>query len=240
MIWIMHKTKTGLDRYGRKERIGHIAGPVIITAIFFAVAGRLDIYRAWIWAGVTLLYYIGGMLVILRVNPELLNARGRWNKRKDTKRWDRFLLHIFGTVGLYGHTVLMALDVGRFGWSGMNAWYILPGMFLYTGAFNLVYWAMAVNTHFETTVRIQQERDHKVVSWGPYQIVRHPGYAGLILANFGSTLIMGSLFGFITAVSTFLILVIRTSMEDRTLRQELEGYEAYAEKTRYRLIPFIW
>ncbi|KPL23991.1 MAG: hypothetical protein AMS23_06045 [Bacteroides sp. SM1_62] len=232
--------KVKLNRYGRKEVIGHLVGPVFIAALFFVVAGRINIYRAWLWAIVTLLYYTGGLVVILRVNPLLLNERGSWNKKKDTKSWDKILLQIFGTIGLYFHVLLMALDVGRFEWSSLNPWFILPGMILYTGGFNLVYWAMAENTHFETTVRIQHERNHRVITTGPYRIVRHPGYAGLIITNFGSAMILGSMYGFITASATLIVVGIRTWLEDRTLAAELHGYQAYREKTRYRLFPLIW
>ncbi len=236
----MAADKVKLNKYGRKELIGHLAGPVFIATLFFLVAGRIDIFRAWLWAIVTFAYYTGGMLVILKVNPLLLNERGNWNKKKDTKSWDKILLWVFGTIGLYFHTILMALDVGRFGWSMLNPWFILPGMILYTGGFNLVYWAMAENTHFETTVRIQHERNHQVISSGPYRIVRHPGYAGLIINNFGSAMIIGSMYGFITASATLIIIGIRTLLEDRTLYAELPGYHAYRQKTRYRLCPFVW
>jgi protein-S-isoprenylcysteine O-methyltransferase Ste14 len=232
--------KVKLDGYGRKEVIGHIIGPVFIAALFFLVAGRTDIYRAWIWAIINFLYYVGGMMVILKVNPQLLNERGGWNKRKDTKPWDKILLQVFGTVGLYFHTVLMALDTGRFEWSQLHPWFILPGMILLTGGFNLLYWAMAENTHFETTVRIQHDRNHQAITTGPYRIVRHPGYAGLIITNFGSTMILGSVYGFITAFATLIVLGIRTWLEDRTLAAELDGYLDYREKVKYRLFPFIW
>jgi protein-S-isoprenylcysteine O-methyltransferase Ste14 len=236
----MHQERVKLDRYGKKELIGHLAGPVLISAIFFVTAGTLNMYRAWIWAGAMTLFYAGGLLVLLRANPELLNARGGWNKNKDTKSWDRLLLLVFGGVGLYAHTVIMALDAGRFGWSSMSPWWILPGMWLYIACFNLVYWSMAVNKHFEPSVRIQHDRNHRVVTWGPYQIVRHPGYLGLIMGNFGSAMIIGSLYGLITAAATLMLLVYRTYLEDRTLMSELEGYRDYALKTRYRLIPFLW
>jgi protein-S-isoprenylcysteine O-methyltransferase Ste14 len=229
-----------LDKYGRKELFGHVAGPVFIAALFFLFAGRTDLYRAWLWAAVTFVYYLGGLAVILKVNPRLLNERGNWHKKKDTKKWDKVLLQVFGTVGLYFHTILMALDVGRFEWSHLSPWFILPGMILYTGGFNLTYWAMAENTHFETTVRIQFDRNHRVVTSGPYRIVRHPGYAGLIVTNFGSTMILGSLYGFITASATLLIVGLRTWLEDRALTAELEGYRDYRQKVRYRIFPLIW
>ncbi len=237
----MHEEKkVKLNKYGRKEMRGHITGPLFIALIFFFAAGRLDLYRAWIWAAATLLYYTGGLLVILKVNPALLNERGGWNRKKDSKSWDKIMLLVFAGIGLYGHIILMALDVGRFRWTELDPWYILPGIILYTGSFNLVYWSMAVNTNFETSVRIQYDRDHQVVTRGPYRIVRHPGYAGLIIGNFGSAMIIGSLFGFITAFATLLVLVIRTCLEDRTLMNELDGYREYAGKTRYRLMPYVW
>ena len=236
----MPRENVKLNKYGKKELLGHIIGPLIIAVLFFLVAGRTDITRAWLWAIVTLLYYVAGMMVILKVNLQLFNERGSWNKKKDTKRWDKILLKIFGTIGVYFHAILMALDVGRFEWSHLSPWFIVPGMILYTGSFNLVYWAMAENTHFETTVRIQHERNHQVITTGPYRIVRHPGYAGLIMANFGSTMILGSIYGFITAFATLIVLVIRTWLEDRTLAAELDGYQAYRKKVKYRLFPLIW
>ncbi len=236
----MNKDQIKLDRWGRKEMRGHITGPLIIALFFFLAAGRLDLYRAWTWAILTLLYYLAGGLVLLRINPGLLNERGNWDRKKDTKAWDKIILWIFAGVGFYGHAVLMALDVGRFGWSRLGSWFILPGAILYTASFILVYWSMAVNENFETSVRIQYERDHKVADRGPYRIVRHPGYAGLIIGNFGSAMIVGSAYGLITASATLLILLVRTWMEDRTLMQELEGYQEYADSTPYRLIPFLW
>jgi protein-S-isoprenylcysteine O-methyltransferase Ste14 len=229
-----------LDKYGKKELIGHIIGPVIISLIFFLLAGTINLYRAWIWSLLTLIYYITGMLVVLNMNPVLLNERGNWNKKKDVKKWDKVILQIFGTVGLYGHTTIMALDVGRFGWSEMETWTLIPGIILYTISFLIVYLAMSINPHFETIVRIQHERNHKVISNGPYRFIRHPGYAGLILSNFASAMIIGSAFGLISASATLIILCVRTYLEDRTLREELEGYSDYSQRVRYKLLPFIW
>ncbi|MFC2098150.1 methyltransferase family protein [Bacteroidota bacterium] len=236
----MAKDRVKLDKYGRIELSGHIIVPLIICGIFFLTAGRIDQYRYWIWTLTTILYYIGGMMILLRFNPLLLNERGGINRKKDSKKWDKILLNVFALVGLYGHIVLMGLDAGRYGWSGLQKGTIIPGLILYALAFLLVYWSMAVNTHFETTVRIQHDRNHKVISNGPYRFIRHPGYLGLILINFASTMIIGSAYGFITACGTFLVLGIRTLLEDRTLTDELEGYEQYTKDTRYRLIPFLW
>jgi len=236
----MKGDKLRLDKYGRKELAGHIIAPLLVGGLFFASAGRFDSVRAWIWVIITTLYYLGGLVVLLKANPQLLNARGGLNKHDNTKFWDKPLLQVFAVTGLWGHTVLMGLDVGRFKWTLLDPWFILPGIIFFILAFILVYWSMAVNIHFETTVRIQHDRNHKVISSGPYRFLRHPGYLGLILVPFGSTMILGSMYGFITSFATFIVLGIRTWLEDRTLIEELEGYKKYASQTRYRLIPYIW
>jgi protein-S-isoprenylcysteine O-methyltransferase Ste14 len=97
-----------------------------------------------------------------------------------------------------------------------------------------------VNKFAEPTVRIQTERGQKVIDTGPYAIVRHPLYLGGVILFTGIPLALGSFWALIpTAVGT-LVLVVRTVLEDRTLREELEGYKEYAGRVRYRLIPGVW
>jgi protein-S-isoprenylcysteine O-methyltransferase Ste14 len=99
---------------------------------------------------------------------------------------------------------------------------------------------MASNPFFATTVRIQDDRGHCVVSSGPYRPVRHPGYLGSMIYNLVIPLVLDSLWTFIPALLTILLLVVRTKLEDRTLQAELPGYRKYAAAVPYRLIPGIW
>lgn len=99
---------------------------------------------------------------------------------------------------------------------------------------------MAVNPHFETTVRIQDDREHRVCTSCPYKIVRHPGYVGVILGTLGIPLILGSWWGLVPGTIMILLVVMRTALEDRTLQKELTGYKEYTKITRYRLFPFVW
>ena len=99
---------------------------------------------------------------------------------------------------------------------------------------------MLVNTHFEATVRIQTDRNHTVITAGPYRFVRHPGYVDAMLWCITTPMITRSAVGLIPAVIAAAVLVVRTALEDRTLQKELEGYVEYTEKTRYRLLPGIW
>jgi protein-S-isoprenylcysteine O-methyltransferase Ste14 len=99
---------------------------------------------------------------------------------------------------------------------------------------------MAVNEHFETTVRIQHDRDHQVCNKGPYRFVRHPGYSGFLISSLAGPLVLGSWYALIPTAVVMILFVIRTALEDRTLRLELPGYEEYAQKTKYRLVPKVW
>jgi protein-S-isoprenylcysteine O-methyltransferase Ste14 len=115
------------------------------------------------------------------------------------------------------------------------------GNLLIIAGFALLTWAMVANRNFEATVRIQEERAHKVIDSGPYQIVRHPGYTGVIIAfYFGIPMALGSWAAFLVGLVGLITMVVRTALEDRTLQEELAGYKEFTQKTRYRLIPGVW
>ena len=99
---------------------------------------------------------------------------------------------------------------------------------------------MIVNPHFEATVRIQKDREHKVITSGPYKLIRHPGYLGGIVWAMGVPMILGSIYGFIPSLVGIIIFIIPTGLEDKTLLNELEGYAEYSKKVKCRLIPGIW
>ena len=134
----------------------------------------------------------------------------------------------------------MGLDVGRYRWSSLGLWSAIVGTALFAFGTILFTWAMLVNTHFEITVRIQHDRDHKVIASGPYAFVRHPGYVGASLWALATPLIVGSAFGLIPASLAVAMLVARTIREDAMLRSELTGYADYAARVRRRLVPGIW
>ncbi len=208
------------------------------TLIFFVSAWRLDIPRAWLYIFIALTGNIINSIVILKYMRELYNLRG--SGQEGTKKWDYgfLLIYFFTTIVII--PLVAGLDVGRFHWSSLDFPFMIVGIILYVFSFALVLWAMVVNQHFEGTVRIQEEREHKVVSSGPYKIVRHPGYVGMILGSFAPSFIVGSFFSLIPVVVIIIAVIMRTHFEDKLLRLELEGYADYVKKTKYRLIPGIW
>ena len=155
-------------------------------------------------------------------------------------RGDKLLILLYGILSFYVTPIVAGLDVGRYRWSSLGVWAAVVGTLLFGLGSILITWAMLVNTHFETTVRIQRDRNHRVVSTGPYSIVRHPGYLGAILWALGAPLIVGSVYGLIPAAVASAAFVVRLVMEERILLAELPGYAEYAGRVRYRLLPHIW
>jgi len=228
-----------LTKSGIKVLVGTFLGPFIQGVILFVSAGRINMPRAWCYLVVSLVGMFGGIMVVGKVNPELLNHRGQWKKKKGTKPWDKFLMPAFGIMGFYVLVVIIGLDA-RFQWSYLGIDFAIAGIVLFIIGSISINWAMMVNTYFETTVRIQKDRDQKVVTTGPYKIVRHPGYVGAILWAVSTPLIIGSLVGLVPAAIAVFVLVIRTWLEDKTLHSELNGYAEYAESVKYRLLPRVW
>jgi protein-S-isoprenylcysteine O-methyltransferase Ste14 len=229
-----------LRRPGVNVVAGGFLGAFIQGALLFVAAGRGDLPRAWVYVAVSFVWLFGNSVVLALVNPELLNQRGAWKKKRDAKPWDRKIVPLYGLASFYAVPIIMGLDVGRFHWSNLGIWATVLGTLVVSFGWALVTWAMLVNRHFETIVRIQTDRGHRVVSTGPYAVVRHPGYVGASLWALGSPLIAGSAYGLIPAGATVLILILRTYLEDKTLRAELSGYAEYAQRVRYRLLPGVW
>jgi protein-S-isoprenylcysteine O-methyltransferase Ste14 len=207
---------------------------LILAAILFISSGRLN----WIWAWA----YLGVGLVLLVINalilpPELIAERGQ--PGDNVKRWDRVLASL-GSLATLGVPIVTGLDE-RLGWSPQLVSAIhLVGLTVFALGQGLFSWAMASNKYFSTAVRIQMDRGQTVATAGPYRYVRHPGYVGYIVSFLGMSLALGSLWAVIPAGLIACLLVVRTALEDRTLRDELPGYTDYAQRVRYRLLPGIW
>jgi protein-S-isoprenylcysteine O-methyltransferase Ste14 len=207
--------------------------------LFFISAGHVVGPRPWTFFGASFVHYAVSTAVQYKLNPELLVHRLK-RKREGSKLWDEILMRVSNLVVLIAIPVIAGLDIGRFQWSDLDVQFAVLGFAFFMTSTVLINWAMAVNQHFEPTVRIQKDRDHKVISSGPYRIVRHPGYLAGILYTLSIPLIIGSVLTFIPVGSYTLLFIIRTSLEDSTLHEELDGYSEYAKQVKYKLVPGIW
>ena len=232
----------------RNKKILNKSGKRYIIAIFilflfqvlllFISAGEIYILRFWIFIIINLIYVIFSTILLYKINSELINQRG--TIKPDTKLWDQFLMRAHNIVLIFILPIVVGLDVGRFQWSYLNYYYLILGYLLYIISCILINWAMMVNPHFEATVRIQKDREHKVITSGPYKLIRHPGYLSGILWAMSVPMILGSVYGFIPSIVGIIIFIIRTGLEDKTLLNELKGYSEYSKKVKRRLIPGIW
>jgi len=229
-----------LERSGIRVVVATFVWPFFTTGLLFVGGGTFTWPRAWLFLAVCFVGLFGQILLLAIFNPDLVNHRGQAKTKKDTKPWDMRLIRLYLLPGFNITPIVMGLDVRRYQWSDLGLGWVILGsvVFLLASAFST--WAMLVNTHFESTVRIQRDRAHKVITTGPYAFVRHPGYVGFCLWPLSMPLIVGSLVGLIPAMLAVAILVFRTSLEDKTLQRELDGYANYATRVRYRLIPGLW
>jgi protein-S-isoprenylcysteine O-methyltransferase Ste14 len=236
---IQHSDKQGIGLNCPGIR-GVIVQSILIVigfVILFISAGTLAWINAWVYVAIVSIYWVISTVVLARLNPGMLNERGSVVK-KGTKGFDKVWVAIYPVL-TFGNLVVIGFDAVRFQWSFMPFWLAILGIVIMILAF-ISTWAMAVNKFFEWTVRIQHDRQQYVCTSGPYRIMRHPGYAGLILSLLAYPFILGSWWGFVLSGILTIIIVIRTALEDRTLQNEMPGYREYAKQVKYRLIPLVW
>jgi protein-S-isoprenylcysteine O-methyltransferase Ste14 len=215
-----------------------IGSLLLYTVGFFLVAGSWDWTRGWIYLGLMTASHLLQAVYLRRKNPEMCRSRRRVGK--GTKKWDIFLLTVFMILFL-SVMYVAAWDFRTGREAGMPDWVWPAAAVLFLVFMGMGTWAMAVNPHFEKTVRIQSDRDHRVVDSGPYRYVRHPGYVAAALGYIIPVpFLLDSWNAMIPAGLAVAWFFVRTALEDRTLRRELEGYEEYARRVRYRLVPLVW
>ena len=203
-------------------------------AILFIAAGTLS----WKWAWIVLLLCVFNLIINWILLPaELIEERGR--KKENAKKWDRMLtsIIIFPTILMY---VFSGLDQ-RFNWTGdVHIIINIAGLVLFFSGSMIFIWSMVSNKFFSTLVRLQTDRQHTVVTEGPYKYVRHPGYLGYIIFTLATPIALGTFWGLVFSGIIGILLIVRTVLEDATLEKELPGYAEYTENVKYKLIPFLW
>ena len=225
--------KTLLARFAIRE----FTGVVFMALALFLPAGTLSWWQAWALLAVISGWIIATAVVIWLHNPDLFAER--LGPRKGAKRWDTILSGLRGILQLALY-IVAGFD-HRYGWTttiSTNAEVI--ALVICSLGYSLVVWATASNAFFSSIVRIQSERGHTVVSGGPYRFVRHPAYVGGMLTALFTPVLLGSWWAFLFGLVDALLMVLRTSLEDRTLQAELPGYSEYSMRVRSRLLPGIW
>ncbi|RNJ43261.1 isoprenylcysteine carboxyl methyltransferase [Mesorhizobium erdmanii] len=210
----------------------------VMGALLFLSAGTFAWPAAWVYLVVMVGLSLTMGVALARRDPGLMNERLSAPIQKNQAAADKVLLSIL-LIGIFGWLSFMGFDF-RFGWSAVPFWAPAVGALVLLVGIWICYLTMLENSFAAPVVKIQDERGQRVITTGPYSYVRHPMYAGAILFFAGTALLLGSWWGLVSVLVFIVLLAIRTFIEEKTLRTGLRGYDDYATRVRYRLIPMVW
>ncbi len=213
-------------------------GIAVMSAVFFGSAGTLDWPEAWLYMIFQFSFSAAMAVWLKKNNPDLLKDRMTFIK-SSARGWDKAILWIL-TVVFIPYLILPGLDAIRYRWSSVPVFLRVLGFMGIVATLLLISWVMRENTYLSPVVEIQKKRGHRVITTGPYRYIRHPMYVAVITLFVCIPLALGSLLALIPAALITALIVIRTHFEDKTLHLELEGYKAYSERVKYRLVLGIW
>ena len=209
---------------------------ILLGGCLLGAAGTMSWPMAWAVLGI---YSASKVAALVFVDQELIKERAAPGPGVD--RVDKVLATL-GYLGIYPAIFVVAgLDAVRLGPAIHIPHTIkLTGLFVFAIGYGISFWAVLCNPFFSTFVRIQDDRDHSVVSSGAYALVRHPGYASVLLSHLALPFTLGSIWAVVPAFVGTIFFVLRTAREDRTLRDHLVGYREYQARVRWRLLPGVW
>jgi protein-S-isoprenylcysteine O-methyltransferase Ste14 len=212
---------------------------VVIPLLPLLISWRWNWWEAWVFAIICIGGFAVSRVLAARRHPDLIAERARFMQHEDAKPWDKVLAPL---VGLGGGLIPLVAGLDELlGWSPAFSLTVkIIALVLILAGFALSSYALIENRFFSGMVRIQTDRSQQVVSSGPYHWMRHPGYAGSLLVYLAIPFFLDTSWAFLPAVVFAIAVVIRTSLEDKTLQEELEGYREYTQRVRYRLLPGVW
>lgn len=216
--------------------LGFACLAVAMGLLLFVPAGTIQYWQAWAY----LVIFFGASLLItvylLKRDPGLLERRLSAGPAAEPRRTQKIIMLVV-SGGFIALLLVPALDY-RFGWSRVPLPVVLVGDLLVLTGFSFIFRVYRENTFTSATIEVKAGQ--RVISTGPYAIVRHPMYASALLYLIGTPLALGSYWGFVPLASMLPFLIWRLLDEERMLRNELEGYEEYQKKVRHRLLPGVW
>jgi len=205
----------------------------LLLAMFFLPAGTFAYWEAWVYLTVLLIPMFLVLIYLLKNDPELLARRMRMREKETEQK----LITKFSYVYFLLAFLLPGFDK-RFEWSNVPVAVVIVADILVLLGYGVFFLVLRENRYASRIIEVEQEQ--KVISSGPYAIVRHPMYLGVSLMYILSPLALGSYWAMIPSLLIIPLLVARIRNEESVLGRELKGYQEYMQKTKYRLIPGIW
>jgi protein-S-isoprenylcysteine O-methyltransferase Ste14 len=220
-----------------RRAFGGLVILVLVTgALLFAAAGTFDYWQAWAFLAIYFTLSLAITLYLMKKDPALLARRmsgGPFAEKEPSQR----IIMSFASIGFIGLLVLPGLD-HRFGWSQMPAYVAIAGDILVVLGWVGIFFVFRENSYSSATIELAA--DQRVISTGPYALVRHPMYAAALVMLLGMPIALGSWWGVLTMAVVVPAVVWRLLDEERFLARNLPGYTEYQRKVRYRLLPLVW
>ena len=206
---------------------------VIVGLMLFLPAGSLSYWQGWVFLAVLFIPVMFVASYLLRHDPELAERRLRFREKEGEQQTIIKIANLLCLVGI----LIPGFDY-RYGWSKVpTALIIISDVIIFLG-YLLVFFVFKENSY--TCRTIQVDKEQKVITTGPYSIIRHPMYAGMISMFIFMPIALGSYWALIFFVPVIVLIILRTLNEEQVLLRDLKGYKEYMQKTRYRLIPYVW
>jgi len=209
---------------------------IAMGLLLFVPARTIHYWQAWVYLAIFTGSSVLTTLYLMKHDPALLDRRMRGGPTAE-KRPAQRLIMLCTSIGFIGLLVVPSLDF-RFGWSAVPLGVVAIGDALVAIGFYFISLVYRENTFASATIEVAQ--DQKVISTGPYAIVRHPMYASGSMYLLGTPLALGSYWGLVVLGAMLPFLLWRLLDEERLLAKELTGYKEYQKRVRYRLVPFVW
>ena len=213
-----------------------LAQRILGILVFFLFARWSYGVRSITYFAMYLVFALISLALLRGVSPSALAARGKM--ASNTPVWDRIILAVYWVFAYFAIYLFAGLEAASA--PAKIGWVFGVGAALFLLSFLLTIWAVRVNPFLESVSRIQKDRGQCVCCVGPYAVIRHPTYAAVILWCAAAAMMFETKYTAICAAFIAVLMILRTALEDRMLQVGLSGYDEYAQKVKYRLIPFIW
>ena len=217
----------------KRALVRYLLAIVILGLMFFLPAGTIRYWEAWVYFGILFIPTFFISIYLFKNNPELLQRRMRTRERERRQR----LIARLWLLAFILAFIIPGLD-HRFNWSSVPLAVVISADVIILAGYLIVFLVFRENTYASRIVEV--EKDQKVISTGPYAIIRHPMYLGGLLMYLFSPIALGSFWAIIAFMPLAVLFILRIFNEEQVLVKELPGYKDYMQKVKYRLIPFVW
>lgn len=207
--------------------------PIFMGLMLFLPAGTLDYWQAWVYCGVVFIPAIFVVSYFLKKDPELLERRMRMREKEEKQK----TIQIIGIIIFFIGFLIAGLDY-RYHWSNVPVYLVIAANAIVLSGYIFVFFVLRENSYASRIIEV--EKGQKVITTGPYAIVRHPMYLGVLMMYIFTPLALGSYWALPFFLPLLPLLIYRLLNEEEVLLKELPGYKEYCQKTRYHLFPFIW